>query len=419
MEKKRRVVVTGLGLVSCFGQEVDTFYEKLLDGESGISKIDRFDIEEYPTRFAGCVRDFNTEGYLDRKQARRTDPCIQYMLVAGKKAMEDAGLTEEALQGFDKKRCGVLIGTGMGGMKTFEDGVTNVNSKGFSRLSPFFIPYVITNMGGALLAIDYGFKGPNYSISTACATASHSIIAAAKHIQNGDADLMVCGGAEAPLTQMGVAGFVVIKALSTNNDDMAGAGRPWDKKRDGFVMGEGAGVLVLESEESALKRGARIYGEYLGGGISCDAHHMTNPLEDGSGVAQCIQLALDDASIEKKKVNYINAHATCTPVGDLCELRGIESIFKEQCDGMTMNATKAQIGHCLGAAGAMGSIVTIKAIETSKIPPTINVEDPEEDVKKFDIVQDGPKSMDVTAGLVNAFGFGGHNACIIFGPYER
>ncbi|MEM8727789.1 MAG: beta-ketoacyl-ACP synthase II [Chlamydiota bacterium] len=341
MSGKRKVVVTGMGIVSCFGSDVDRFYRSLLEGKSGIKPITQFPCEEYPTRFAGSVQDFNVGEYMDKKQARRVDPFIRYAMVAGKKAVENAGLTGKSSEKLDTSRCGVLIGSGMGGMSVFSEGNKTLIDKGFKRITPFFVPFIITNMAGGLLAIDLKFTGPNYSISTACATANYSIICAAQHIRRGDADLMICGGTEAPINPIGVAGFVVMKALSERNDDMEGASRPWDKTRDGFVVGEGAGILVLEEYRHAKKRGASIVAEYLGGAVSTDAYHITSPREDGAGVAACIEAAIKDADIEKNKVNYINAHATGTAVGDLCEVRGIRSVFGDQIKEMKMNATKS------------------------------------------------------------------------------
>lgn len=416
MNKKRRVVVTGMGVVSCFGTDVDQFYQSLLEGKSGITKIDQFPCEEYSTRFAGGVQNFDVGEYMDKKQARRVDPFIRYTMVAGKKAMEDAGLTGEALDALDKSRCGVLVGSGMGGMSVFFEGNKTLFEKGHNRITPFFVPFIITNMGGGLLAIDLGFTGPNYSISTACATANYSIVAAAQHIQRGDADLMVCGGSEAPINPIGVAGFVVMKALSERNDDIEGASRPWDKTRDGFVIGEGAGVLVLEEYEHAKKRGATILAEYLGGAVSTDAYHITSPREDGSGVASCIQTAIKDADIEKEQINYINAHATSTSVGDLCELRGLKTVFGDQVSSMKMNATKSLIGHCLGAAGGVEAIATIKALQTGKLHPTRNLNDPEEEVKAFNVTGKTAEDFKVTGAISNSFGFGGHNSVVIFGP---
>lgn len=417
--KKRRIVVTGMGLVSCFGMDVEHFYEALLAGKSGVRPITYFPCEDYPTRFAASLQNFELGDYLDKKRARRVDPFIQYTMVAGKRALESAHLNQEVLTQIDLSRCGVLIGSGMGGMNVFFEGNKTLLNKGFNRITPFFVPYIITNMGGALLAIDLGFKGPNYSISTACATANYCIISAAQHIERGDADLMVCGGAEAPITPIGLAGFVVIKALSQKNEKMESASCPWDKSRDGFVMGEGAGVLVLEELEHAKKRGAPIFAEYLGGGISTDAYHMTNPREDGSGIAESIRLAIDDAGIHKERINYVNAHATATQAGDLCEIRALRTVFGNHCKEIKMNATKSMTGHCLGAAAGIEAIATVKAIQTSKLHPTINVKDPEEELKGIDIIPDRAKEHQVDVAMSNSFGFGGHNSVILLAPFSH
>jgi 3-oxoacyl-[acyl-carrier-protein] synthase II len=416
--KKKRIVVTGMGAVSCFGTDVDHYYKELLAGKSGVAPIDTFDSAEYPTRIAGAVRDFDVEGYIEKKQARRVDPFIRYAMVAGKKALEYAGLGKEAIEKLDKTRCGIIIGSGMGGMNVFYDGVDTVLNKGFKRLTPFFVPYIITNMGGALLAIDTGFMGPNYSISTACATASNSIHAAAEQIWEGRADLMVCGGAEAAINPIGLAGFVVIKALSTRNDEPTKASRPWDQNRDGFVMGEGAGVLVLEEYEHAKSRGANILAEYAGSATSCDAHHMTDPRHDGQGVALCIEEALKIAGLDRSKVNYVNAHATSTLAGDMCELNALRSVFGEGVKNMCVNSTKSMIGHTLGAAGGLEAIATIQAIRTGKVHPTINLDNPEPEASDFDLVPNKAKDHKITAAMSNSFGFGGHNAVLVFTPYE-
>lgn len=412
---KKRVVVTGLGIVSSLGSDVDEYYNKLLEGVSGVSHIEKFDVSEFPTQIAGEIKDFDVEDFMDKKQSRRVDPFISYTMVAGKKALKMAGVDIDSI---DKKRAGIVIGSGMGGMDVFYNGVLTLKEKGFKRLTPFFVPYIITNMGGALLAIDLGFMGPNYSISTACATANNSIYSAAEQIRNGSADLMLCGGAESPINPIGLAGFVAIKALSTNNESPQKASKPWDKSRDGFVMGEGAGVLVLESLEHAQKRGANIICEYLGGAINCDASHMTAPREDGLGVSMCMQEALNDAGVEKDKVDYINAHATSTPVGDMAEIHSIEHLFKEHAKNIKVNSTKSLIGHCLGASGGLEAIATIKAIQTSKIHPTINVEDPEDDLSGVDAVLNKAQDCDVNIALTNSFGFGGHNAVLVFGKYH-
>lgn len=418
MQKKKRIVVTGMGIVSCFGTDVDQFYDALLAGRSGIVPIQEFPCEEYPTRFAGSVQNFEMGDYIDKKQARRIDPSMRYTLVAGKKALEMSGLTGESFSGLDKTRCGVLVGSGMGGMSTFADGVETVVNKGFKRLTPFFVPYIITNMGGAALAMDLGFLGPNYSISTACATANNCIIAAAEHIRSGEADLMICGGSEAAINAIGLAGFVACKALSERNDEPEKASRPWDKSRDGFVMGEGSGVLILESLEHAEARGATILAEYLGGGISCDAYHMTSPRPDGLGVSLCIEKALAQAGIAKEEINYINAHATSTPAGDMCEVQALRNVFGDHMKNIKMNATKSMIGHCLGAAGGLEAIVVIKAILTGMLHPTLNLQDPEEGLEDIDLVPNQAKAHKVRAALSNSFGFGGHNSSLLFAPYS-
>ncbi|HUD01922.1 MAG TPA: beta-ketoacyl-ACP synthase II, partial [Rhabdochlamydiaceae bacterium] len=412
------VVVTGMGIVSCFGNDVDHFYDQLLAGKSGVGPIQSFPCESFPTRFAASVQNFDTGPYIDKKQARRVDPFIRYALVAGKKALEKGNLTPENLALLNKSRCGIIIGSGMGGMQMFSDGIETLVKDGFRRISPFFVPYIITNMGGALLAIDLGFTGPNYSISTACATSNNCIVAAAEHLRRGDADLMLCGGAEASLNPIGVAGFISMKALSERNDEPQKASRPWDKKRDGFVMGEGAGVLILETLEHALARNAPIYGEYLGGSVNCDAYHITSPREDGAGVEHCMRLALQDAGIPKEQINYINAHATSTLAGDLCELSGIKNIFGDHMKNISINATKSMTGHCLGAAGGIEAIATLKAIETGMLHPSINIEEPEEMLEGIDYVPHVAKAKKITAAFSNSFGFGGHNSTLVFAPYN-
>jgi len=412
--KKKRIVITGMGVVSCYGNDLDHFYQNLLDGRSGIRTITEFSCEDLPTRFAGVIRDFEPGEYLDKKQARRVDNYIAYAMVAGKKAVEHALLRGESLEQLNKARCGILIGSGMGGMGIFSEGVQTLLEKGQRKLTPFFVPYILTNMGGALLGMDLGFMGPNYSISTACATANNSMIAAAEHIRRGDADLMVTGGAEAAVIRMGLAGFSACRALSQRNEEPTKASRPWDVNRDGFVMGEGAGVLVMESLDHALARGAPILAEYLGGGVSCDAYHMTEPRADGEGVALCIQNALRDAEIQPEEINYINAHATSTPLGDMAEVNALKRIFLHP-EKISMNATKSMIGHLLGAAGGVEAIATIKAITDGVMHPTINLDNPEPHLD-FDVPTTAKKIV-VNKALSNSFGFGGHNASVIFSPY--
>jgi 3-oxoacyl-[acyl-carrier-protein] synthase II len=413
--KKKRLVVTGMGVVSCLGSDVDHFYAQLLAGKSGAKAITEFPCEDLPTRFAAPVTDFDPGDYIEKKQARRIDKYIAYGMVAGKKALEQAGFGMDALHKLDKSKCGIIIGSGMGGMDVFVNGVQSLDQKGWRKVTPFFVPFIISNMGGALLGMDLGFMGPNYSISTACATANNSIIAAANHIRNGDADLMLCGGAEAALIRMGLTGFCACKALSERNDAPEKASRPWDTGRDGFLLSEGSGVIVLETLEHAQARGATILAEYLGGGVSCDAHHMTEPRSDGAGVALCISHALKDAGIEAEEINYINAHATSTPAGDMAEVNALKKIFRHP-EKIVMNATKSMIGHSLGAAGGLEAVVTIKAIMDGRVHPTINLENPEPGIEF--IIPTSAMKHQVRAAISNSFGFGGHNASIIFAPYQ-
>ncbi|KAK9224046.1 hypothetical protein WN944_012495 [Citrus x changshan-huyou] len=441
-DPKKRVVITGMGLVSVFGNDVDAYYNKLLDGESGITMIDRFDASKFPTRFGGQIRGFSAEGYIDGKNDRRLDDCLRYCIVAGKKALEDADLGADIskkefntilttilkLAAFwcdfsviedieiDKERAGVLVGTGMGGLTVFSDGVQALIEKGHRKITPFFIPYAITNMGSALLAIDLGFMGPNYSISTACATSNYCFYAAANHIRRGEADLMLAGGTEAAIIPIGLGGFVACRALSQRNDDPQTASRPWDKDRDGFVMGEGAGVLVMESLEHAMKRGAPIIAEYLGGAVNCDAYHMTDPRADGLGVSSCIESSLEDAGVSPEEVNYINAHATSTLAGDLAEINAIKKVFKNTT-GIKINATKSMIGHCLGAAGGLEAIATVKAITTGWLHPSINQFNPEPSVE-FDTVANKKQQHEVNVAISNSFGFGGHNSVVAFSAFK-
>lgn len=414
--KSKRVVVTGMGVVSCFGNDVDVLYQNLLAGKSGVKPITSFPCEDYPTRFAASIEEFDVGEYMDKKQARRVDKAIAYAMVAGKKALEYAHLKNDALESLDKKRCGILIGSGIGGMATFVDGALTLKEKGARRISPFLIPYILTNMPGAMLAIDCGFMGPNYSISTACATGNFTIISAVEHIRRGEADLMLAGGTEAPINPLGLSGFCACKALSQRNDAPEKASRPWDMNRDGFVMGEGAGVLVLESLEHAQKRGATILAEFLGGSVSCDASHLTDPREDGEGVRLCVEAALRNAGISSEAINYINAHATSTQAGDLVEVRALQTIFKNP-ETIKMNATKSMIGHLLGAAAGVEAVVIVKSILEGKIHPTINL-DNKEPFMKFD-TPTMAESFRINNALSTSFGFGGHNAAIILAPFRN
>uniref|UniRef100_A0A7S1ETK1 3-oxoacyl-[acyl-carrier-protein] synthase I, chloroplastic n=1 Tax=Timspurckia oligopyrenoides TaxID=708627 RepID=A0A7S1ETK1_9RHOD len=418
--EKKRIVVTGMGVVSCFGSDVDVFYDKLLAGTSGVREVEAFDTEGWATRIAAEIpKDLiDPTGYVSLKNIRRLDPFLMYTLVSGKKALENAGLgmDTDAFKALEKTKCGVLIGSGMGGLNIYAQGVEKLLAKGPKGMSPFFIPYSITNMGSALLAIDVGFMGPNYSISTACATGNYAINNAAIHMQRGEADLMVVGGVEAAIVPVGLGGFIACRALSSRNDEPTKASRPWDKNRDGFVMGEGSGVLVLETLEHAKERGANIIAEYFGGAQDCDAHHMTEPRQDGAGVRMCIENALSDAGVSVSDVNYINAHATSTPAGDMAEFRAVRSVFKGDVSNLKMNGTKSMIGHGLGAAGGLEAVATVKAVATGKLHPTINVENPESEVD-IDIVPNVMQEHEVNVAISNSFGFGGHNSTVVFGKF--
>ncbi len=410
---KKRVVVTGLGVVSCFGNDIETYFQKLCAGESGVKIITHFPCDDFSTRIAAYIENFDPEGCLDKKQARRVDPFIAYAVVAGTKALRMAGISKD--HALVKERCGVLVGSGMGGLETFSAASDVLSNKGAKRMSPFFIPFTITNMGGAFIAMEYGFMGPAYSVSTACATANYAFINAADHIRKGHADLMVCGGVEAPITPIGVSGFCACRALSKRNQEPEKASRPFDQERDGFVIGEGAGVLILESLEHAEKRGAPIYAEYLGGGMSCDASHMTDPRKDGLGVVTCINSALDDAEVSAADIDYINAHATSTPVGDMAEISAYRSVFPNPSK-VFINSTKSMIGHGLGAAGGLEAVATLMQMKEGKLHPTLNLENPEKDIP-FQLPTEMTKT-EITCALSNSFGFGGHNASVIFAPYK-
>ncbi|XP_023773157.1 3-oxoacyl-[acyl-carrier-protein] synthase I, chloroplastic [Lactuca sativa] len=415
-DAKKRVVITGMGVVSVFGNDVDTYYDSLLAGKSGISLIDKFDASAFPTRIGGQIRGFESTEYIDRKNDRRLDDCQRYCIVAGKKALEDAGLRRHEQSKINKERAGVLVGSGLGGVTVLCEGLESLMESGYKKISPFLVPYTLTNMGPALLAKDLGFMGPNYSISAACATSNFCFCAAANHIREGKADLMIAGGVDAPIVPVQLGGFVACNALSQRNDDPQTASRPWDKDRDGIVMGEGAGVLVMESLDHAMKRGAPILAEYLGGAINCDAYHITNPRFDGLGVSSCIRSSLVDAGVSVEEVNYINAHATSTVIGDLAEVNALKKVFKNT-EGIKMNATKSMIGHCMGAAGGMEAIATIKAIQTGWLHPTINQFNPEPDVE-FDTVANKKQQHEINVAISTSFGFGGHNSVIAFSAFK-
>ncbi|KAK9275679.1 hypothetical protein L1049_022946 [Liquidambar formosana] len=416
LTKQRRVVVTGMGVVTPIGHDLDIFYNSLLEGVSGISEIEAFDCAPFPTRIAGEIKSFSTDGWVAPKLSKRMDKFMLYMLTAGKKALTDGGITEDVMEELDKARCGVLIGSAMGGMKVFNDAIEALRVS-YKKMNPFCVPFATTNMGSAMLAMDLGWMGPNYSISTACATSNFCILNAANHIIRGEADMMLCGGSDAAIIPIGLGGFVACRALSQRNGDPTKASRPWDTNRDGFVMGEGAGVLLLEELEHAKRRGAKIYAEFLGGSFTCDAYHMTEPHPNGAGVILCIEKALAQSGVSREDVNYINAHATSTPAGDIKEYQALIHCFGQNPE-LRVNSTKSMIGHLLGAAGAVEAVATVQAIRTGWVHPNINLENPDEGVDTNVLVGPKKERLDIKAALSNSFGFGGHNSSIIFAPYK-
>ncbi|KAJ6957600.1 hypothetical protein D5086_031885 [Populus alba] len=416
LTRQRRVVVTGMGVVSPLGHDPGVFYNNLLQGVSGVTRIEAFDCAQFPTRIAGEIKSLSTDGWVAPKLSKRMDKFMLYMLTAGKKALADGGITEDVMGELNKTKCGVLIGSAMGGMKVFNDAIEALRIS-YKKMNPFCVPFATTNMGSAMLAMDLGWMGPNYSISTACATSNFCILNAANHIIRGEADVMLCGGSDAAIIPIGLGGFVACRALSQRNDDPTRASRPWDTNRDGFVMGEGAGVLLLEELEHAKKRGANIYAEFLGGSFTCDAYHMTEPRPGGVGVILCIEKALSQSGISKEDVNYINAHATSTPAGDLKEYQALMHCFGQN-SGLRVNATKSMTGHLLGAAGAVEAIAAIQAIRTGWVHPNINLENSDQGVDTSVLVGPKKERLDVKAALSNSFGFGGHNSSIIFAPFK-
>ncbi|XP_071688965.1 3-oxoacyl-[acyl-carrier-protein] synthase II, chloroplastic-like [Rutidosis leptorrhynchoides] len=413
---KRRVVVTGMGVETPIGQNPDEYYNNLLEGVSGISEIEAFDCSKYPTRIAAQIKNFSTGDWVTPKLAKKLDKFMLYLLTAGKKAVEDGGLILGEMAEIDKSRCGVLIGSGMGGMKVVSDSVEALRVS-YKKMTPFCIPFASTNIGSSLLAIDLGWMGPTYSISTACATSNFCILNAANHIIDGDADMMLCGGSESAILPSGLGGFVACKALSERNDDPTKASRPWDSGRDGFVMGEGAGVLLLEELNHAKKRGANIYAEVLGGSFSSDAYHMTKPHPEGLGIILCMEKALSQSGVAREDVNYINAHATSTPAGDIKEYEAIVHCFGQNQE-LRMNSTKSMIGHLMGAAGAVEAVATIQAIRTGWVHPNINLDDPDKDVDMKFLVGPKKERLDIKVALSNSFGFGGHNSSVLFAPFH-
>jgi 3-oxoacyl-[acyl-carrier-protein] synthase II len=404
---ERRVVVTGLGLVTPIGIGTEASWQACVSGKSGIGSITRFDAKELPTRIAGEVKGFEPELYMDKKEARRNDLFIQYGLAGAQMALQDSGLPLDKPLG---ERCGVVIGSGMGGLTTLEDTHAILRDRGHRKVSPFFIPSIIVNLVGGQVSIRYGASGVNYAPVSACATGNHAIGESARHIQHGDADIMITGGAEATITPLGIGGFVAARALSEHNDDPASASRPFDKGRDGFVAGEGAGILILEEYEHAKKRGARIYCEVVGYAANADAFHITTP--SGVGAERAMKLCLQDAGLSPEQVQYVNAHGTSTPVGDIAETKAIKAAFGDWAKkGLMVSSTKSMTGHLLGAAGGVEAAFTALALHHGVIPPTINLSTPDPECD-LDYVPNEAREVRITSAVSNSFGFGGTNAVL-------
>jgi 3-oxoacyl-[acyl-carrier-protein] synthase II len=415
-DKKRRVVITGMGALTPVGNTVEEFWKNLLAGKSGAGPITYFDASNYDTKFACQLKGFNAQDYIDRKLAQRCDPFTQYALAASEMALGDSRID---LTKIDKDRVGVIIGSGIGGMGTYHKQFeTLFVEKGPHRISPFFIPMMIADMASGRVSMRYGLKGPNYATTSACATSSHAIGDAFILIQRGDADVMVTGGAEASICEMGIGGFNAMRALSTRNDSPETASRPFDKDRDGFVMGEGAGILVIEELDHARSHGARIYAEVAGIGFTADAHHITEPAPGGEGAVRSMRIAIKDAGLTPGDIQYVNTHGTSTPVGDKNETAAIKTVFGEKARSIAVNSTKSMIGHLLGAAGAVESIATILSVQCNKVHPTINRFTPDPDCD-LNYITDGSKDWTVEAAISNTFGFGGHNASILFRKYHE
>jgi len=413
---KRRVVVTGMGTITPVGNDVATTWRSLIEGKSGTAPITKFDASNFPVKFAAEVKGFNPLDYMDRKEAKRADQYTQYAVAAARQAMTNAGLVER--NGMDPDRIGVIIGSGIGGLKSFEEQHDVYRERGVGKISPFFIPMFIADIAAGIVSMMFNAKGPNYATVSACATSAHAIGDAYRTIQYGDADVMITGGAEATVTPMAIGGFANMKALSERNDSPETASRPFDSTRDGFVMGEGAGILILEELEHALGRGATIYAEIVGYGATGDAYHLTAPAPDGEGAQRAMKRALKDAGLEPKDIQYINAHGTSTPANDFNETRAIKAVFGEHAKSVNVSSTKSATGHMLGAAGAVEAVVSAMVVGTGIIPPTINYQNPD---PELDLNYTPNKSVerDVNAVLSNSFGFGGHNSTLAIKRYKR
>nr|WP_269061477.1 MULTISPECIES: beta-ketoacyl-ACP synthase II [Stutzerimonas stutzeri subgroup] len=407
---RRRVVVTGMGMLSPLGNDVPSSWQGILAGRSGIGLIEHMDLSAYSTRFGGSIKSFDVEQYLPAKEARKLDLFIQYGLAASFQAVRDSGLE---VTDANRERIGVAMGSGIGGLTNIENSCKALIEQGPRRISPFFVPGSIINMVSGFLSIHLGLQGPNYAIATACTTGTHCIGMAARNIAYGEADVMVAGGSEMAASGLGIGGFAAARALSTRNDDPAAASRPWDKGRDGFVLSDGAGALVLEELEHAKARGAHIYAELIGFGMSADAYHMTSPPDDGAGAARCIRNALKDSQLNVDQVHYINAHGTSTPAGDKAEAAAIRSVFGDHAYELSVSSTKSMVGHLLGAAGAVEAIFSVLAIRDQVAPPTINLHEPDEGCD-LDFVPHEAKPRPIEVAVSNSFGFGGTNGSLVF-----
>lgn len=412
---KKRVVVTGVGVISPVGTGKEKFWQSLIEGKSGIGLINRFDASELPTRIAGEVKDFDPHDFIDKKEARRMDRFTQLAMAAADMAMEDAGLQADKIAPF---RAGVILGSGVGGIETIEEQAIVMQTKGPGRITPFFVPMMIANIAGANIAIKFGLRGPNITAVTACASSTNSVGDAFRIIQRGEADVMVTGGSEAPVIKLAMAGFCSMKAMSTRNEEPQKASRPFDSGRDGFVMGEGAGILILESLEHAQARGAKIYAEIGGYGMTCDAYHIVAPDPEGMGAAMAMDFCLKDAGMKPQEIDYVNAHGTSTPPGDIAETKAVKKIFGEHAPKMAVSSTKSMTGHLLGAAGGVEAIICALSIERGIIPPTINMEEPDPECD-LDYVPNKAVKREVDAAISNSFGFGGHNATILLRRFSE
>lgn len=407
---KRRVVITGMGCVTSLGLTVDTVWNNIITGVSGVGMISRFDTSEHTVKIGGQIADWNSPN-IEPREAKRLDRFSQFALNAAMDATKDAGMDFSTINPW---RCGAIIGTGIGGIEEFEEGYRKMIEKGPSRVSPFMVPKLMCNAGSGNVAIHFGLKGPNAAVATACASGGHAIGAAVDAIRNNAADVMITGGSEAALTPLGLACFIALKALSKRNDDPTRASRPFDKDRDGFILAEGAGILVLEEYEYAKARGAKIYGELMGYGSTCDGSHITAPLEDGAGAAFAMEMALKDAGLNSDQIGYINAHGTSTGLGDIAETRAVKKLFGQRAYQIPVSSTKSMTGHLLGASGGAEAIFTTMAIRSGILPPTINLENPDEECD-LDYIPNVAREKQIQYGMSNSFGFGGHNVSLVIG----